>query len=190
MKSPQKVLDIGCGSGIFSFYLAQKGHKVIGIDGAEEMIKLCQTQLANNPILNLHFEKKQLPLTTIISEPQDAIIASSVLEYVKPLEETITSLKKHLKKEGFFIFSLPNNQAVYRKIEKIFFRITGKPAYLNYVHHSPSIRKIKDQLAKKDFQYISHQYFAGNNFLSKILRKVLPSKYATNLVVIVFRYNP
>jgi len=33
------ILDIGCGAGLFSFYLEQKGHKVIGIDVSKELLK-------------------------------------------------------------------------------------------------------------------------------------------------------
>ncbi|MEM5830233.1 MAG: class I SAM-dependent methyltransferase [Candidatus Aenigmatarchaeota archaeon] len=33
------VLDVGCGAGLFSFYLEQKGYKVIGLDLSREMLK-------------------------------------------------------------------------------------------------------------------------------------------------------
>jgi 2-polyprenyl-3-methyl-5-hydroxy-6-metoxy-1,4-benzoquinol methylase len=33
------VLDIGCGSGVFTFYSAEKNNKVIGIDASKEMFE-------------------------------------------------------------------------------------------------------------------------------------------------------
>ena len=40
--APQKdclnILDTGCGPGFFSIILSQKGHRVIGIDGAKGML--------------------------------------------------------------------------------------------------------------------------------------------------------
>ena len=35
-----KILDIGCGGGIFSFWLESKGYLVVGIDSNKNMIKI------------------------------------------------------------------------------------------------------------------------------------------------------
>lgn len=38
------VLDIGCGSGVFSFYSAEKNKEVIGIDASKEMLRICRNR--------------------------------------------------------------------------------------------------------------------------------------------------
>ena len=55
-------IDMGCGSGILSFYLATKGGLVIGIDGAPDMIALCETQRQQLGVSNVHFREGSLPL--------------------------------------------------------------------------------------------------------------------------------
>lgn len=35
----KRILDIGCGAGLFTFYFEQKGYKILGIDISKELIK-------------------------------------------------------------------------------------------------------------------------------------------------------
>lgn len=44
LRSGQTVLDVGCGSGIKSAYLADKGFEVVGIDISERMIKIARRE--------------------------------------------------------------------------------------------------------------------------------------------------
>jgi SAM-dependent methyltransferase len=37
-----KILDLACGGGIFSNFLAEKGHRVVGIDILEDMLKIAR----------------------------------------------------------------------------------------------------------------------------------------------------
>jgi len=36
------VIDIGCGSGVYTKYLQEKGHEVIGIDNVKQFVDLCR----------------------------------------------------------------------------------------------------------------------------------------------------
>ena len=42
LNDQQMVLDIGCGTGTLSFYIANKGDQVIGIDISSSAIEACQ----------------------------------------------------------------------------------------------------------------------------------------------------
>lgn len=50
---PQQVLDVGCGTGVFSEWFAEQGHQVTGIDPSPYMLHLAGTRLPRN----IHFQK-------------------------------------------------------------------------------------------------------------------------------------
>ncbi len=52
--NPCKTIDIGCGEGFYSIYLASKGFDVTGIDLSEKAIKYAKTNAANRGV-NVHF---------------------------------------------------------------------------------------------------------------------------------------
>ena len=58
----KKVIDVGCGTGLFAFHVAKKGAKVLGIDYSDEAINEA-TQKYKHP--NLTYKKfdvsKKLP---------------------------------------------------------------------------------------------------------------------------------
>lgn len=179
----QRVLDMGCGSGVFSFFLAEKGCIVTGVDGAENMVALCrQTQQARS-LHNVVFHCEHLPLSGQIPlHQQDAIISSSVLEYVDDLPAVLQNVKDLLPVGGIFIASLPNQQSAYRQLERWIFRLTGRPAYYRFVRHVVSAGAFAQRMAAYGFSLKTTRYYAGRAWL----RAFLPEKWGCDLFVSVF----
>lgn len=51
---PLRILDLGCGSGWTSWFLAKRGYEVLGVDISEDFIRLAETERAGLP--NLRFQ--------------------------------------------------------------------------------------------------------------------------------------
>ena len=101
-----KILDYGCGSGLFLVDLSMKGADISGYDISKHNVDLCRkycTENACNPDLFL----KSLPL----SEKWDTILLINVLEYAKDKEALILDVQGHLNKGGQIVvsISLPNH---------------------------------------------------------------------------------
>lgn len=64
------ILDTGCGPGFFTMILADKGHKVTGIDGAEGMIRCAKENIRTRgydaEILEMDCHELQFPNDTFI----------------------------------------------------------------------------------------------------------------------------
>ena len=98
----KKVLDIGCGAGIYVKEMTRKGAIVKGFDISDEMLRIAKQ---DNPKLDLRRSSfYKIPF----KEKFDVVIAPLVLDYAKDLGKVLKQIKKVLKKKGYFVFSLRN----------------------------------------------------------------------------------
>jgi ubiquinone/menaquinone biosynthesis C-methylase UbiE len=180
------VLDIGCGTGIFSFYSAERNGRVIGIDANDDMLAVCKKKQADNYYKNIIFMKSDIgSLKTVIHDKVDLILCSSVLEYVNDFDRSLAMLCSLLKKNGIFIFSLPNWSSLYRKIEPIIFRLTGKPRYYKYVKNVFTLNEVVEKLKSCGLHVLENLSYSKTPLLSKLFDKLLISQYSNNLFLIV-----
>lgn len=107
-----EALDLGCGTGVFSRFLASQGWRVTGLDISGEMIAEARSQSDN-------IEYHVGTLEEFVSETNrfTAIIALSMLEYVDDDEVTIQRLADLLAPGGVLVVSVPNRSGLLRKIE-------------------------------------------------------------------------
>ena len=107
----KKVLDVGCGAGTLSFYMASKGNYVKGIDISSGVIKACKLTAKvlgleeNTNFQTEDFSKKK------IDERFDLVICSEVLEHIKNDKLAVKKLFNFLKSEGILLLSVPSQNA-------------------------------------------------------------------------------
>lgn len=125
LKPGSLILDAGCGSGHVDSYLVKKGHKVVGIDISEEMIKLAKKRVIGEffvmDIRDIKFKSKF-----------DAVLSLFSLFHVDD-KEFINSIKifsKNLKKGGFLFLGLPEGDK-----EGLFYEDTLNPKVVNYFNY-------------------------------------------------------
>ena len=102
----QKLLDVGCGGGIFCEPLARLGANVTGIDTNKKAI-----QSANNHAKSQNLKIKYLNtnLAGINNDDKfDIITCMEVLEHVDDVSTVLQGIKKKLKKNGLFVGSTIN----------------------------------------------------------------------------------
>jgi 2-polyprenyl-3-methyl-5-hydroxy-6-metoxy-1,4-benzoquinol methylase len=182
-------LDMGCGPGIFSFYLAEMGGRVVGIDGAPEMVELCEAQRRERGLENIRFVQARLPA---VDEGDlanaDLIISSSVVEYVDDLDATLALFIRLLRPGGVLVISMPNIVSLSRIHQRLKYKLTRTPDIYQHIRHfsSPGLlhRRIRRYgLALPEAHYYSH--FTRLARLGRALR--LPQVLTEDLFVAVFR---
>ncbi|MBN2294576.1 MAG: methyltransferase domain-containing protein [Pirellulales bacterium] len=184
------VLDVGCGSGIFSFYLAERTTSVTGIDASTEMLNICQEKKKQAGLNNVDFLECDIKyLRELLDEKVDLIICSSVLEYLDDLDASLKSLFSLMKNNGVLMISMPNKQSLYRMAEPIAYKIIGRPGYYKHVKHVCTLEEIESKLKACGLDILEKQFYEQTPFLSKMLRKIGLSAYADQMFIVVAKMD-
>jgi len=103
------ILDAGCGNGSLSFRIANKGHKIIGIDIAKGNVDFAKKVKESIGIKNIKFIQMSLTEITFKDKLFDVIISGEVLEHIKDDDKVVKHFNRILKKGGQCIISVPQN---------------------------------------------------------------------------------
>jgi ubiquinone biosynthesis O-methyltransferase len=100
-----KVLDVGCGVGVFSEAIAKEGAEVVGIDPGANLLKAAE--IHKKETMKTHPDLKITYLFESIEEhaknhegEYDVVVASEVIEHVPDQDEFIKNCVKTLKPGG------------------------------------------------------------------------------------------
>lgn len=93
IKSCQKVLDVGCGIGRFTFRFADRGPQIYGIDTSEEAIKI----LHRKTIPNAKFEVMDARNLKYEDETFDWIFSITVLMHITEIRGLFRAIKEILR---------------------------------------------------------------------------------------------
>jgi ubiquinone/menaquinone biosynthesis C-methylase UbiE len=102
------VLDLGCGSGRIPRSLARDGLAMTGADISNRMLDLARSEPGGDSVtwvLQDADEPFPLPLD---ADQFDAVISSSVLEYLSDPEVALAEMARLLKPEGWAFFTVPD----------------------------------------------------------------------------------
>jgi 2-polyprenyl-6-hydroxyphenyl methylase / 3-demethylubiquinone-9 3-methyltransferase len=120
------VLDVGCGGGILSESMAQKGAKVTGIDLGEKALKVAQLHSLESGVAVDY----QLVSVEELAEKQpasfDVVTCLEMLEHVPNSASVISACAKLVKPNGYVFFSTIN-----RNPKSYLFAVIGAEYILN-----------------------------------------------------------
>jgi 2-polyprenyl-6-hydroxyphenyl methylase / 3-demethylubiquinone-9 3-methyltransferase len=122
----KRILDVGCGGGILSEAMAEKGATVLGIDINESAIDAAKQHQNNS-----HIDYQVITVESLSEQKKgmfDAITCMDMLEHVPDPASIITACAKLLKPNGDLFFCTLN-----RNIKSYLFGIIGAEYLLNLV---------------------------------------------------------
>ncbi|WP_424099132.1 class I SAM-dependent methyltransferase [Moorena producens] len=114
-----RILDIGCGNGSFTNFIAQQGYEVVGVEESESGIQLASDnfpdcQFIQGSIYNLPY--------TELSDKFDIVISLEVIEHLFYPKELVRAAKKILKPHGRLIITTP----YHGYLKNLMLAVTGK----------------------------------------------------------------
>lgn len=127
----KRVLDTGCGGGFYSLWLDEKGAKVLGVDGSEEMIKIAKEK-ASRKMRDTRFSVGDVTDLRIEDGAFDMVLSTLVLMEVKKLDRAVSELVRVTKNGGSIVVSVQHpiltagdweresGQKLFRKVDDYF----------------------------------------------------------------------
>lgn len=102
----EKILDIGCGDGVWYLWLRKKGVEVIGIDLSEhDLNKLRERAEKSN--ISCEIAKADAQKMPFENNAFDKIYSISTFEHIENDEEAFREASRALKTNGVFVISIP-----------------------------------------------------------------------------------
>ncbi len=144
LKGNETILDMGCGSGYGAWFLASRGHKVVGYDPSERAIKWARK----------HFKHPNVTFTNSVWDlgKFDIICSFEVIEHVgetgsEQRGNWVEFLCSRMNDDGRFIVSTPNcaDDTVHVYLFKEGYQLESNP-----FHH---------EMASEEFLFLLSQYF-------------------------------
>ncbi len=125
LRPGMRILEIGCGTGMFTEMFAQTGCSIVAVDISSDLLE--KARLRNLPEDQVQFVNKRFE-DCVIDGPFDAIVGSSVLHHLEVVE-ALSKMYELLKPSGILCFAEPNmlNPQIFaeRKFRRFFPRISA-----------------------------------------------------------------
>jgi len=108
---PGVALDIGCGPGVYTRHLLDRGWRVWGLDLAPKMLQVARQSAGAGPAGFTVGQTTRLPFGDARA---DAVICIGVLAYVESEAETVAEIARVLKPGGCAVIQIANAYAPIR----------------------------------------------------------------------------
>ncbi len=183
-----RALDLGCGSGVFTFQLAAKCREVVAVDGSGEMLDLCREKGRVENVGNVSFIQSDIAeIEKNVSGGFDLIICSSVIEYLDDVNSALGAMHRLLKPGGILMISCPNRQSLFRKVEPWLHKTIGRPRYYRFVKNVLTCDDMTGRVRRLGFNVLETHFFGHTKILSPLMRGLGVRQYSDNLFALVVR---
>lgn len=180
---PKKVLEVGCGTGIFLDYFHNSFESAVGVDNCKPMIYFARKNHKRKNIKYIFSNDNPLPFKDNVF---DMVLSMGVIEYVKDQKNHVEECLRVLKKNGILFLTTPTKSLVniYDIIRKVGFAVERYWAINKYF----SFKELHNMFNEEKTKIIEHKVMFFNpsnirlfNLFFRFVDNVTPKKLNTYL---------
>lgn len=182
-KQSLQILDLGCGTGWLTAFLARYG-EATGVDFAPDTIRSAKEIYGSQA--SYFLADPNLPTLGLPEDKVfDLVVATEVIEHVEDQKAFISQVSEFLKPDGWFLLTTPNKQfwEHYHKNER--FRIYGQP-----IENWLTLEEGRHLLKENDFEVVWREGWpdSGAYTMLNSLADNRYSRYASKMLGIYHLY--
>jgi SAM-dependent methyltransferase len=130
---PAVVLDAACGTGRYSQYLAERGHRIIGVDRSPAMLAKARAKLPRS-----EFREGDLEAMPLEPESVDAAVCALALVHLPVVGKAVAELARVVRPGGHVIISVVHPFLVLLGWQAQFRTASGGAGFMRLHPHLPS----------------------------------------------------
>jgi len=171
-----RVVDLGCGWGTFSFALAEIGCDVVGVDFSAKSIQLCNRRLEHEPHPNLRFVCADAAETGLDPGTWDLVIAADLFEHLYPDDSMRVVREAHrlLKPGGRLSIWTPHRGHILEILKNHDILLNRDVSHVDY----KSMARLKGMLLDAGFEieraYYAESHLPGLRVAERLLLGMVP----------------
>ncbi|HEY3423779.1 MAG TPA: class I SAM-dependent methyltransferase [Negativicutes bacterium] len=146
-----RILDIGCGPGIFMEELLRRGHYVVGMDMTEKMVREAYDNTQKKYSERAACVLGDIEYIPFKNNSFDLILCIGVLSYLQEEDKSAKEIARVIKKNGIFVTSNPNKLRMNILLDPYYYLIYGFDALKNRLFtHKASEKTSEKKVATVD----------------------------------------
>ena len=126
------VLDAACGTGRYAAHLAEKGHRVVGVDASPDMLAVARKRLRDVDLHVAGLEALPLPDDSV-----DIVVCGLALAHVPDLLPVMAEFARVLRPGGHLVISDAHQLLSYVRPTLARYAEDGAPPSILVEHHRP-----------------------------------------------------
>lgn len=172
----ERVVDVGCGWGTFSFALAERAAEVVGVDFSRKSIEICRERLAGDPRPNLRFVCADGGDTGLEGGAWDLVVAADLFEHLYPDDSARVAAEAHrlLRPGGRFSVWTPHRGHIMEILKNHNVLLHADPSHVDY----KSMARMKELMKEAGFDieraYYAESHLPGLRVVERALKGFVP----------------
>jgi len=171
-----RVVDVGCGWGTFSFTLAARAAEVVGLDFSEKSVALCNRRLEREPRANLRFVCADGGATGLEGGAWNLVLAADLFEHLYPEDSArvVAEAFRLLRPGGRFAVWTPHRGHILEILKNHDILLARDVSHVDY----KSMARMKQLLGDAGFEveraYYAESHVPGLRVAERLLQGFVP----------------